>query len=491
MGLEIGNFPQERTLTCSPWGFSVFCRCLGAFVGGWGKIIGFLGVSHSGVISRVDELVAATKKGRFHVLILSGIALVLLFFTGIFYLRFTGAASSPQGYLYLEASGTLISFCYAANAVVRFRGTHDRIALILAFGFVLSGIIETVGYFSLNALMQAGHAASASVPMGWMVSRTLLAVTLLAAIGVERYLPTARQPSRETAGAVLVVLLAAYLTSAAFLAAPAATVAHTAKILSRPWDLLPGVLFLAAAICFRQRLESRRRSKNAPSLYDYSLFGVAALNTVCHAAATFSRHLFDGPFFVAELCKTGSYVVILLGALVEQARLFEQVRSMAVSDSLTGLANCRRLSNVLEIELERSHRTRRPFSVVLLDMDGLKAINGQFGHLTGSRALVRLGKILAHHCRSIDTPARYGGDEFALVLPEAGRDVATRVVARMRERLAAEPERPTLSVSAGVAAFPEDGDTPEQLLSAADRALYGRKNRGGGIQNLTRIAACL
>jgi diguanylate cyclase (GGDEF)-like protein len=420
--------------------------------------------------------------------IFSFCALVALFFAGIFYLRYMGVAGSPQSYLYLEGGGTLISFCYAANALVRFRGTHDRTALILAFGFVLSGIIETVNYFSLNALLQTGHAAPTAVPMGWMVSRTLLAVMLLAAIAVERYLPTSRQPSRETAGAVLVVLMATYLTSAAFLAAPATPVAHAASIFSRPWDLLPGMLFLAAAICFRQRLES---GKTSPSLYDYSLFGVAALNVVCHAAATFSRHLFDGPFFVAELCKTASYVVILSGALLEQARLFEQVRSMAVSDSLTGLANYRRLLNVLETELDRSHRTQRPFSVVLLDMDGLKAINDQFGHLTGSRALVRLGKILVHHCRAIDTPARYGGDEFALVLPEASRDIAARVVTRIRERLAAEPERPALSVSAGVAAFPEDGDTPEQLLGAADRALYGMKNRGGSIQNLTRIAACL
>jgi diguanylate cyclase (GGDEF)-like protein len=460
-------------------------------VGGWGKIIGFLRFSRAGDEQRVESVTYAGTRDWSRLLIASAIAFVVLFFGGIFYLRYAGVSGSPQSYLYLEVGGTLISFCYAANALVRFRGTHDRTALILAFGFVLSGIIETVGYFNLNALMQGGHAAPTSVPMGWMVSRTLLAVVLLAAVGVERYLPTARQPSRETAAAVLVVLAATYLTSAAFLAAPAAPVAHAARIFSRPWDLLPGVLFLAAAICFRQRLDYGKSSKNTPSLYDYSLFGVATLNFICHAAATFSRHLFDGPFFVAELCKTGSYVVILCGALLEQARLFEQVRSMAASDSLTGLANYRRLISVLETELERSNRTQRPFSVVLLDMDGLKAINDQFGHLTGSRALVRLGKILSHHCRAIDTPARYGGDEFALVLPEAGREVAGRVVARIRERLAAEPERPALSVSAGVAAFPEDGNTAEQLLGAADRALYGMKNRGASIQNLTRIAACL
>src|SRR5260370_31414332 len=125
-------------------------------------------------------------------------------------------------------------------------------------------------------------------------------------------------------------------------------------------------------------------------------------------------------------------------------------------------------------------------------MDGLKIINDHSGHLTGSRALVRIGEILRNHSRAIDTAARYGGDEFELVLPEAGKDIASRVVSRIRELLSAEPERPALSVSAGVAAFPEDGDTPEKLLGAADRALYAMKNHGRArVQKLTRIAACL
>ena len=128
------------------------------------------------------------------------------------------------------------------------------------------------------------------------------------------------------------------------------------------------------------------------------------------------------------MSKTTSYVVMLGGALLDQARLFDQVRSMSVTDPLTSLANYRRLISVMEAELDRSRRTQRPFSVVLLDMDGLKTINDRFGHLTGSRALVRLGKILRNHSRAIDTAARYGGDEFALVLPEAGRDIATRVI---------------------------------------------------------------
>lgn len=419
------------------------------------------------------------------------VALGFVFFGLLLYLRQSAVSGSPGIYLYLEIGGTLVSFCYAANALVRFRGTHDRTALILAFGFVLSGIIETVGYFGLNGVLQAGPAALTRIPMGWMVGRTILAVLLLSAIAVERFIPTARQPSKETAGALLAVAISAYVTSAAFLAAPAAPVAHASSFISRPWDLLPGALFLLAAVCFRQRLQSSKNSKITVSLYDYSLFVVASLNVVCHVSAAFSRQLFDGPFFLAELSKTASYVVMLSGALLDQARLFDQVRLMAVSDSLTGLANYRRLISVLEAELDRSRRTQRPFSVVLLDMDGLKTINDHYGHLTGSRAIVRLSKILRSHSRAIDTAARYGGDEFALVLPEAGRDIASRVVSRVRERLSAEAEVPALSVSAGVAAFPEDGDTPEKLLGAADRALYGMKHRGSSVQNLTRIAACL
>jgi len=441
---------------------------------------------------RSDRNSVSAQNFHRQVLVASGAASLALFLALVFYLRQVNTAGSPQGYLYLEVGGTLLSFFYAAIALVRFRGTHDRTALILAFGFVLSGIIETVGCFGLNDSLLSGALALSQIPMGWMVSRTLLAVLLIAAIAVERYMPTARQPSKETAAALLVVALAAYLTSAAFLAAPAAPVAHAANLLSRPWDLLPAALFLIAAVCFFQRLKNDREKKGSTSLFDHSLFIVASLNVVCHVAAAFSRQLFDGPFFLAELSKTFSYVVMLSGALLEQARLFEQVRTMAVTDPLTGLANYRRLISVLEAEVDRSRRTQRPFSVVLLDMDGLKIINDQYGHLTGSRALVRIGKILRNHSRAIDTAARYGGDEFALVLPEAGKDISSRVVSRIRERLSAEPERPALTVSAGVAAFPEDGDTPEKLLGAADRALYAMKHHGrSSVQNLARIAACL
>src|SRR5580704_10009201 len=309
-----------------------FRRHLGDMLGDWATIKGFL------------------RRDRGNLPAIAYGLLGTLFVAMVLYARHAHMSGSPTTYLYLEVGGSLLSFCYAANALVRFRGTHDRIALILAFGFVLSGMIETIGYFGLNNLLRSGTVALSHVPMGWMVGRTMLAVLLLAALAVERFIPTARQPSRETAGALFVVAAAAYITSAAFMAAPATPVAQAGAFFSRPWELLPGGLFALAALFFYRRYQSEKRNESDASLYDYSLFLVALLNAACHAAALFSQRLFDGPFFFAALNKVTSYAIMLGAALIDQARLFDQVRSMAVSDPLTGLANYRRLIAVIESE---------------------------------------------------------------------------------------------------------------------------------------------
>jgi len=122
----------------------------------------------------------------------------------------------------------------------------------------------------------------------------------------------------------------------------------------------------------------------------------------------------------------------------------------------------------------------RRFSLLLLDLDGLKWINDQFGHLVGSRALCRLAQIAADCCRSVDTAARHGGDEIALVLPETGPTAAALVGQRICELLAKDTENPRLSVSVEVAGYPQDADTIGTLLYAADRALYAMKAKKPG-----------
>jgi diguanylate cyclase (GGDEF)-like protein/PAS domain S-box-containing protein len=163
--------------------------------------------------------------------------------------------------------------------------------------------------------------------------------------------------------------------------------------------------------------------------------------------------------------------------ITEQRALEDHLRRQALSDSLTGLVNHRRLFEVLHAEICRSKRTEREFSLLLLDLDGLKEINDRFGHLAGNRALCRLAQTLADCCRSVDTAARQGGDEFALVLPETGVAAATLVARRICDLLAKDAEEPALSVSVGVASYPKDADTIGTLLYAADRALYAMKDK--------------
>jgi diguanylate cyclase (GGDEF)-like protein len=161
--------------------------------------------------------------------------------------------------------------------------------------------------------------------------------------------------------------------------------------------------------------------------------------------------------------------------LTERKKAEEQLQLLAVTDPLTGLGNYRRLVEALDAEIQRSRRTGRPFAVLLLDLDHLKNINDRYGHLIGSQALCRLADVLRVFCREIDTAARYGGDEFAVILPETTAAAARLVASRIRSRLATDSLQPPISASIGVAVYPQDGETMEALLRTADRELYGMK----------------
>jgi diguanylate cyclase (GGDEF)-like protein len=172
---------------------------------------------------------------------------------------------------------------------------------------------------------------------------------------------------------------------------------------------------------------------------------------------------------------TSVTTLVLAAVVAERSRGEERLRELATTDPLTGLANYRGLLAILEAEMKRSSRTERSFALLFFDLDNLKGINDRRGHLVGNRALCRLAESIQSTCRAIDTPARFGGDEFVVILPETGEAEALMVAQRARTHLAADSERPALSTSVGVALFPRDGDTAEQLLGTADRALYGMK----------------
>src|SRR5229473_3586594 len=166
----------------------------------------------------------------------------------------------------------------------------------------------------------------------------------------------------------------------------------------------------------------------------------------------------------------------LAAEVTEHKHADEHIRQLAVTDPLTGLANYRRLVDALDSEIKRYGRTGRPFALLLLDLDGLKKINDTYGHLVGSEALCRLANILRIHCRETDTAGRYGGDEFVLVLPETELGAARRVADRISERLRTDGDEPPISVSIGIAVYPQDGTTIDELLGTADSALYREKH---------------
>jgi diguanylate cyclase (GGDEF)-like protein/PAS domain S-box-containing protein len=184
----------------------------------------------------------------------------------------------------------------------------------------------------------------------------------------------------------------------------------------------------------------------------------------------------SGREVLSEQGDLGAYEIIAED-VTRQRELEDHLRRQAASDPLTGLANYRRLVDVLDLEIKRSKRTSREFALLFFDLDGLKLINDGHGHMRGSQALCRVADVLCSCCRDIDTPARFGGDEFALVLPETNAEAANLVARRVCESVANDGEGPKLSVSVGVAVYPQNGDSIERLLCQADSALYSMKRQ--------------
>src|SRR6202166_1496904 len=386
------------------------------------------------------------------------------------FLRQLDIVFNPLAWSSAEIISALLSFTIAASVLVRYFGTGNRVSLLLGLTFGVTGIIHLGAIFEFyNHFLK--HSEQVQVPVSWMLGQMLLGLLLLVACVMNKWLPWQRDPGKNFVALFSIVISATCLVSVTFLIFPSTPAIRAHSPTPRPWELLPAAIFLIAAMALNSVKESDGFA------FDTALVWVAGLNVASHLIASQSARLLDASAGVAELVNAISYIVLLGATLLDNARLFRQVRTLAISDSLTGLANYRHLIDVLHGELERSGRTNRPFSLLLMDLDGLKKINDHHGHVIGSRALCRVATILRLNSRSIDTAARYGGDEFALVLPETNVSAAEQVVERVRNCLLADTEVPQLSLSIGIATFPKSGVTVQQLLEYADRALYAMKEQ--------------
>lgn len=197
----------------------------------------------------------------------------------------------------------------------------------------------------------------------------------------------------------------------------------------------------------------------------------------------------DNIFTKKPITKDDMRIFIMLanqaGLAIENSRLYEQTLVRSHTDSLTNLWNHGYFQFIFQEEIERSKAMHVPLSLIMLDMDFFKIYNDNFGHQEGDKILVEISKLIKDYSRKMDYVCRYGGEEFTMILPQTNKKEAYFIAERLRETILkhaflheeALPEK-HLTVSLGVATFPEDGQTKAELLATADKLLYKAKDTG-------------
>ncbi len=206
-----------------------------------------------------------------------------------------------------------------------------------------------------------------------------------------------------------------------------------------------------------------------PLIYAEELLGVFYVETATPHAFSESEQL---------LLRT---LADQIASALYNARTLQKAQEQAITDGLTGIKTHRFLMEALSVEWRRATRTGRSFSVLLMDLDHFKEVNDRHGHLEGDVVLRRVGRLLEEHCRRSDVVARYGGDEFVLLMPETELDQARQLANKLRALIAGDPllRQRNITASFGIAVFPAHGTTPEEILERADAAMYLSKRRGG------------
>jgi two-component system, cell cycle response regulator len=245
-----------------------------------------------------------------------------------------------------------------------------------------------------------------------------------------------------------------------------------------PYDVLVVDLYMPGSTGLEVVQEARRID---PDLQSIILTASATLETALEALRA---GVYD--YLLKPLESVAAFELSLTRALEhrllirENQRLFAEVQRLAVTDPVTGLYNRHKLNETLDLEIERAHRYRRPLSLIMIDMDRLKDINDTYGHPAGDEALRTVAAAILSQVRRVDLATRYGGDEFAIILPEASQADAQAIAQRITTEIGARNPGPwRVSASFGVTTWEDGVANGEELISRADRALYASKRARG------------
>ncbi len=233
--------------------------------------------------------------------------------------------------------------------------------------------------------------------------------------------------------------------------------------------LLAGVMFVLLRRNVTRRIEVLAHQVAAFRERRSARVGVAGHDEVAELGSVFNEMAAELERYTHDLENT---VETRTSELRVANRRLEE---LAITDGLTGLHNHRHFQERLRRDLEISRRAKRPLSIVMFDVDHFKAYNDTYGHPAGDEVLRRVADALRHEARAGDLVARYGGEEFVVAMPDADRDAAHAAAERIRRHVHGEG---VVTISGGIATFPEDGEEAEALIERADRALYKAKREG-------------